>query len=167
MKLPPSWPYNHAIELKGLFILQQAKAYPLNPTKHQAHKEFVKEHLKTGKFPLQNPLRPHCSSSSKRRKLGNYAPAKTTSISTAILSRTLIPSPLSLTLSTNYEDHQSSPSSIYSGDITISSSNWRTARRQPSPPHLGYSNQMSYSSECATHQPLSRPSWMTSLEITS
>ena len=49
-KLPPSRSYDHAIELKDLFILQWAKAYPLNPIKHQAYKEFIKEYLKTGKI---------------------------------------------------------------------------------------------------------------------
>ena len=54
-RLPPSWPYNHAIELKDLFVPQRAKAYLLNPIKHQACKEFIKEHLNTGKiFPLKS-----------------------------------------------------------------------------------------------------------------
>ena len=40
-KLPPSQPYDHAIKLKDLFVLQQAKVYLLNPIKHQACKEFI------------------------------------------------------------------------------------------------------------------------------
>ena len=57
MKLSPSWPYNHTIKLKDLFIPQQAKAYLLNSIKHQACKEFVKkEQLKIGKIsPLISP----------------------------------------------------------------------------------------------------------------
>ena len=56
MKLPPSWSYNHTIKLKDSFIPQQAKAYLLNPIKHQACKEFVKKHLKTGKIsPSKSP----------------------------------------------------------------------------------------------------------------
>ena len=51
-KLPPSQPYDHAIELKDLFVPQWAKAYPLNPIRHQACKEFIEEHLKTGKISL-------------------------------------------------------------------------------------------------------------------
>ena len=55
-KLSPSWFYDHAIELKDLFILQWAKAYPLNPIRHQACKEFIEEHLKTGKIsPSKSP----------------------------------------------------------------------------------------------------------------
>ena len=50
MKLPPSWPYDHAIEFKDSFISQQAKAYLLNPIQHQACKEFIEEHLKTEKI---------------------------------------------------------------------------------------------------------------------
>ena len=50
IKLPPSWPYDYAIELKDLFMPQWAKAYPLNPIKHQACKEFIEEYLKTGKI---------------------------------------------------------------------------------------------------------------------
>ena len=53
-KLPPSWPYDHAIKLKDSFIPQKAKAYQLNPIKHQACKKFIEEHLKTGEiFPLK------------------------------------------------------------------------------------------------------------------
>ena len=50
MKLSSCQSYNHTIELKDSFVLQWAKDYPLNPIKHQACKEFVKEHLKTGKI---------------------------------------------------------------------------------------------------------------------
>ena len=49
-RLSPSQPYDHAIELKDSFISQWAKAYPLNPIKHQACKEFIKEHFKTKKI---------------------------------------------------------------------------------------------------------------------
>ena len=56
IKLPPSWPYNHAIKLKDMRMPQWAKAYLLNPIKHQACKQFIEEHLKTGKiFPLKFP----------------------------------------------------------------------------------------------------------------
>ena len=55
-KLPSSQPYDHAIELKDSFIPQWAKAYLLNPIKHQACKEFIEEHLKIGKIsPLKSP----------------------------------------------------------------------------------------------------------------
>ena len=50
MKLPPSWSYDHTIKLKDSFVSQWAKAYLLNLIKHQACKEFIKEHLKTGKI---------------------------------------------------------------------------------------------------------------------
>ena len=54
-KLPPSQPYDHAIELKDSFVLQQAKVYLLNPIKHQACKEFIEEYLKIGKIsPLKS-----------------------------------------------------------------------------------------------------------------
>ena len=55
-KLPSSQSYHHTIELKDSFIPQQAKAYPLNPIKHQACKRFIEEHLKTGKIsPFKSP----------------------------------------------------------------------------------------------------------------
>ena len=57
------------------------------------------------KFLLQNPPKLHHSYSSKRKKLGNYDPAKTTSFSIVIPSRMPIPSLLSLTSLTNYENH--------------------------------------------------------------
>ena len=50
MKLPPSRSYNHAINLKNSFVPQWAKTYLLNSIEHQACKEFIKEHLKTGKI---------------------------------------------------------------------------------------------------------------------
>ena len=49
-KLPPFWLYDHTIKLKDSFIPKWAKAYPLNPIEHQACKEFIKEHLKTGRI---------------------------------------------------------------------------------------------------------------------
>ena len=55
-RLPPSQPYDHVIKLKDSFISQWAKAYPLNPITYQAGKEFIKEHLKTGKIsPSKSP----------------------------------------------------------------------------------------------------------------
>ena len=56
MKLPPSQFYNHAIELKDLFILKQFKTYSLNSDEQQAYKEFVKEHLKTRRISPSIPL---------------------------------------------------------------------------------------------------------------
>ena len=56
MKLPPSQSCDHAIKLKDLFIPKYAKAYPLNLLEHQACKEFIKEHLKTGRIsPFKSP----------------------------------------------------------------------------------------------------------------
>ena len=75
------------------------------------------------RFPLQNPLKLHHSSLSKTKKLGNYAPVKTTSISIAIPSRMPISSPSSPTLLTNYEDCWSLPNLTCDGGITMSSSN--------------------------------------------
>ena len=49
-KLSPPQPYDHAIELKDSFMPQWSRAYLLNPIKHQACKEFIKEHIKTGKI---------------------------------------------------------------------------------------------------------------------
>ena len=117
-----------------------------------------------GRFSLPNPLKQHCSSSSKRRKLGNYAPAKTIGISIAIPSRMpTYPLPSSPTLSTNYEDCRFSSSSTYDEDITTSSLNQRIIGRWPSPSHLGDLNQTLCSFKYVTQQPFSRPLWMDDL----
>ena len=49
-KLPPWWPCDHAIDLKDTFVPKVAKAYPLNPKKMNACKEFIDEHLRSGKI---------------------------------------------------------------------------------------------------------------------
>ena len=87
-----------------------------------------------GRFSLPNPPKQHHFSLSKRKKLGNYAPAKTISISIAIQSRMPIPSPSSPISLTNYKNHWSSPNLMYDGGTTMSSSSRRTIGRQPSPP---------------------------------
>ena len=104
------------------------------PSNIKPVKSSLKNISRQGKSPLQNPLKLHHSFLLKRKKLGNYTPAKTTSISIATPSRMPTPSPSSLTLLTNCEGHQSSPNLMYVGDTTMSSSNWRTNRRQPLPP---------------------------------
>ena len=104
---------------------------------------------------------------SKRWKLGNYDPAKIISTSIAIQSRMPIPSPLSLILLTNYENCWSSPTLTYNRNTIMSSSNQKTNERLPSPPHLSYLNWTSCSSGCATHQLLTKHSWMISSEIIS
>ena len=59
--LPPHWPYDHAIDLKPLFVPKIAKVYPLNPKEQEACKTFIDEHLKIGwiipsKFPQAAPF---------------------------------------------------------------------------------------------------------------
>ena len=49
-KLPPQWPFDHAINLKETFILKVAKTYPMNPKEMEACKEFIGEHLKSSKI---------------------------------------------------------------------------------------------------------------------
>ena len=82
----------------------------------------------------ENLSRLHHSSLLKRRKPENYAPAKIIGTSIAIPSRMPTPFPLSPTLLTNYEDHWSSPNSMYNRGTITSSSSQRTDRRLPSPP---------------------------------
>ena len=56
IKLLLFWSYNCTIKLKDLFIPKQAKAYPLNPIKHQACKEFIEKHFKTSRIsPSKSP----------------------------------------------------------------------------------------------------------------
>ena len=49
-KLPPWWPFNHAIDLKETFIPKVSKVYPMNPKEMDACKEFVNKNLKSGKI---------------------------------------------------------------------------------------------------------------------
>ena len=59
--LPPHRPYDHTIDLKPSFVPKIAKVYPLNPKEQEACKDFINEHLKTGrivpsKFPQAAPF---------------------------------------------------------------------------------------------------------------
>ena len=54
--LPPHRPYDHIINLKPDFVPKIAKIYSLNPAEKVACKEFVQEHLKTGRIiPSKSP----------------------------------------------------------------------------------------------------------------
>jgi hypothetical protein len=48
--LPPHCSYDHTIELKPSFVPKVAKVYALNPTEREACKNFMDEHLKTGRI---------------------------------------------------------------------------------------------------------------------
>ena len=76
MKLPPSRSYDHTIELKDLFIPQQAKAYPLNPIKHQACKEFIEEHLKIEKISLSKSSQAVPFFLVKKKEAGKLCPCQ-------------------------------------------------------------------------------------------
>ena len=49
-KLPPWWPFDHAINLKGTFVPKVAKVYPMNPKEMAACKELINENLGSGKI---------------------------------------------------------------------------------------------------------------------
>ena len=49
-KLPPWHPFDHTIDLKEIFIPKVAKSYLMNPMEMEACKEFIDEHLKSGKI---------------------------------------------------------------------------------------------------------------------
>ena len=49
-KLPPQRPFNHTIDLKEIFVPKVAKSYLMNPKEMEACKEFINEHLKSGKI---------------------------------------------------------------------------------------------------------------------
>jgi hypothetical protein len=54
--VPPSRSFDHAIDLDKDFVPKVAKVYPLNPKESDACKEFIKEHLETGKIsPSKSP----------------------------------------------------------------------------------------------------------------
>ena len=49
-KLPPQQPFDYAIDLRETFMPKVAKTYPMNPKEVEACKEFINEHLKSGKI---------------------------------------------------------------------------------------------------------------------
>ena len=49
-KLPPRQPFDHAIDLKETFMPKVAKSYPMNPKEMEACKQFIEEHLKSGRI---------------------------------------------------------------------------------------------------------------------
>ena len=49
-ELPPRQPFDHGIELKETFVPKVAKSYPMNPKETEECKEFINEHLKSGKI---------------------------------------------------------------------------------------------------------------------
>ncbi|KIN99395.1 hypothetical protein M404DRAFT_30453 [Pisolithus tinctorius Marx 270] len=54
--LPPSRPYDHALNLVEDFILKVAKAYPLSPSERESAEKFIKENLREGKIhPSKSP----------------------------------------------------------------------------------------------------------------
>ena len=48
-KLPPWWSFDHTINFKDSFVPQVARTYPMNPKEMDAYREFIDEHLKSGK----------------------------------------------------------------------------------------------------------------------
>ena len=54
--LPPSRPFDHAIQLEDSFTPHRAKNYLLNPAETEVCKAFIDEHLKNGRItPSQSP----------------------------------------------------------------------------------------------------------------
>ena len=51
-QLPPHQTFDHAIDLKDIFVPKIAKVYPLNPAEKEACKAFIEEHLKIGHIVL-------------------------------------------------------------------------------------------------------------------
>ena len=49
-ELPPSWSYNHAINLTEDFIPKVAKVYPLSPNEREAAEKFVEDNLREEKI---------------------------------------------------------------------------------------------------------------------
>ena len=49
-ELPPSQPYNHAINLTEDFVPKVAKVYPLTSNEREAAERFVEDDLREGKI---------------------------------------------------------------------------------------------------------------------
>ena len=52
--LPPSWPYDHEINMKETFVPKIGKIYPLSPEERTATDAFIDEHLASGKIHPSN-----------------------------------------------------------------------------------------------------------------
>ena len=52
--LPPSWSYDHEINLNNNFVLKIGKLYPLTPDEQKATEDFIDEHLASGKIHPSN-----------------------------------------------------------------------------------------------------------------
>ena len=54
--VPPSWLYNHEINLDETFVPKIGKIYPLSPDEKKAMEDFLKENLASGKIcPSNSP----------------------------------------------------------------------------------------------------------------
>ena len=89
--VPPSHPYDHAINLDDSFIPKIRKLYPLSVKEREAVDKFIDENLKSGK------IRPSKSLQASpfffvKKKTEVYSHDKTTDISTAILFEMHTPS---------------------------------------------------------------------------
>ena len=91
--IPPSRPYNHAINLDESFIPKIGKLYPLSVKEQEAADEFIDKNLHSGKIrPSKSPqASPFFFVKKKRMEASDLA--KITDISTAILFEMHIPSP--------------------------------------------------------------------------
>ena len=90
--IPPSRPYDHAINLDESFIPKIGKLYPLSVKEQEAADEFIDENLHSGKIrPSKSPQASPFFFVKKRMEASNLA--KTTDISIAILFGMHIPSP--------------------------------------------------------------------------
>ena len=76
-RLPPSHPFDHAIQLEDSFTPHHTKAYPLNPAKTEVCKAFIDKHLKMDKSSPCNLHKLHHSSLSPKRTR-HFAHAKIT-----------------------------------------------------------------------------------------
>lgn len=70
---PPSWPYNHPINLDETFIPKVGKVYSLTPEEQKATKDFLEENLKSGKIRPSNSPQALCYVSTVKSKCGTLS----------------------------------------------------------------------------------------------
>ncbi|KAG2017246.1 hypothetical protein CC2G_006771 [Coprinopsis cinerea AmutBmut pab1-1] len=153
--LPPHRKWDHKIDLKSGFVPKVFKTYQLTPAEDQELQKFLEENLRLGRIrPSQSPMGSPLSSSPRRTE--NYAPAKTTAISTIGPSLTPIHY---LELTNSWIDSKALgtlPNWTSNGGTTIFESEREMSGKPPSRRIEDSTNRPSCSSENATHQQPSR-----------
>jgi hypothetical protein len=131
--LPPSCPYDHAINLDNTFVPKIGKVYPLSHDKQKATEGFLEENLHSGK--IQPSKSPQASLFFfVKKKDSKLRPCQDYRYLNSHTTRDAYPLPLVLTSLTNSRELRSSPNLTFNVAITTSTSRTEINGRAPSSP---------------------------------